>query len=436
MQKIVFNSGNRGAFNPLSQGGTPVPTTQQELTTEAIVVDVIVNDDHGEYAQDGYNIGAIRFRTLNSDMFKHEGKLNWAFPLESNITEYPLLNEVVLIHSALNRFYYTRKLNTSSRVTSHAFLGLNEELEPSVSHKQRSDNYRKHTSQVKEGTQKNLLGKKFKEKESVYRLRHDEGDIVFEGRSGQSIKFSASWPTETMWKGKTEQAPNLLMRVGPDPSQLPPLGIFGLVREDINKDLSSIWLVADQTVPLDYATESATNHAKSIHDMPLLDGNQIIINTDRLVLNTKLDKLMGFSKNGIHWGSAVDFTVDADRNYESSITQDRLLTVGRNSMFVVGNIYDMKAGTRASVIAPKVYIGLREGQDEPISCGAMLAGFLERFLDAFLQNSHGIALPTAAPGSPSPLNPKIIAALTKLKTDAAKGPLASFNSTIAYTTKS
>lgn len=444
MQTIVYNSGNRGPHNPFTPGGTIQSTTHQELINEGVVVDVIVNDDHTEYASDGYNIGAIKFRSIKSDMYRDDALLNWALPLESNITEYPLLHEVVLIHSSLNRFYYTRKINTTNRITSQGLPGLNEEMAPPVSNKARSDGYRTHNSEKRDTEQVNSkLGKYFQDLD-VYRLRHDEGDVVFEGRSGQSLRFGAAWKKGTMFQStKRDQAPNILFRVGPDTSQKPS-SRFGLVRENIDSDASSIYMVSDQVVPLTMATKGNTTHGASIKDLPnRLDGNQIIINSDRIVLNSKKESIMGFSSKGINFTSGKDFTVDTETNYISSIKKDQIvkvndnsnLDIGKNYFTNIGESYEMTARVKSSIIAPKVYIGIKDNNKEPISCGALLAEFLENVLNIFIQNASAIVLTTAAPGSPSPLNPTIVAALTELKSDVAKRADASFNSTIAYTTK-
>lgn len=436
--KVSYNSGNRGTFNPLYPGGTPVSTTHQDLANEAVVVDVIVNDDHPEYANDGYNIGAIKFRSIKSDMYRGNMDLHWALPLDANVSEYPLLSEVVQIHTVLNRMYYSRKINTTSRVTTHAIPGLNEELSPVISQTQRSENFRKHTSEKKErGDISPKLGKYFQDMRGIYRLRHDEGDIVFEGRSGQSIRFGAAWRKGSMFvANKYDQSPNIILRAGADTTQTPSVGQNGLVREDVNKDASSVYIVSDQTVPLEYATKKGAVHAKSIVDFPSkLTGAQIVLNSDRVVVNAKTSTIMGFSQSGIHWTTNKDFTVDAGNDYKSQIMRDKRVFIGRDSIFNVGNVYHLTAKTRISLQSPKVYIGLEENDSQPIACGAELAEFLGKFLDAFISNGYGISMTTGTPGTPSPLNPKIIQALTQLKVDVSKGALASFNSSIAYTTK-
>lgn len=452
MKRSIANpmARNNNPFAPQVSGGS---YERQEITHEAVVVDVVVNDEHPAYASDGYNVGAIQFRALKSDAYREQDQLNWALPLESNITDYPLLNELVFIHSSLNRFYYSRKINVTSGVSNHAIFGLNEELSPIKKPSEKASDRKKSTvnPRVDDSGTTQTLGKKFVVKK-VYRLRSDEGDIIYEGRSGQSIRFGTSWKTGTMFQStKNDQSPNLLFRVGPDTSQ-EPKPQFGLVKEDINKDLSSLWMVSDQIIPLEYATSQISIHGASFPDIPRrLDGNQIVINTDRFVVNTKSDKIMGFSAKGIHWTSGDNFSIDALKDYQSKIGQDRklvidrdtiddvgrdqIVTITRNQSFTVGKVSEISAGSKISLISPKVFIGLKQGESEPIICGATMAQFLGKFLDAFIQQAATMVMITSSPGSPSAMNPALVAKLTQLKQDVAKGAKASFNSSVAFTTK-
>ncbi len=55
-------------------------------------------------------IGRVLVRLYYSQQMAEKEDLVWAIPLESNITEFPLLNEVVGVVSYLGRYYYTRKI--------------------------------------------------------------------------------------------------------------------------------------------------------------------------------------------------------------------------------------------------------------------------------------------------------------------------------------
>lgn len=426
---------NRGPHNPFSSVGStfnPVEIDAAIAEYEAIVIDVIVNDQHKKYMKDGYNAGAIQFRALSSDQYRPTDYLNWALPADANSTDYPLLNEVVVVFSAMNRWYYHRRLNVTTTVTTHAMPGVAVELGPidTVTQSQTSRDNAANGNPVVQGSPNApvALGKNFKTPDKIYRLRHDEGDIMFEGRSGASIRFGHSWLNGTLFKAtQKDQSPNILIRVGQDPNATPSVKtIYGLVTEDIDKDATSIYVVSDQQIPLTFSTKNASVHGASIDSFPQrLDGPQIVMNSDSITMNTKKGKLMGFAINGVHWTSAKDFSVDAERDYISSIKRDGKLTVQGN--------YSITTTGRNSLIAPKNYLGTQNDESQPIPLGAVLAQFLFAFIDAHLK--HAASYTKDSHGDTGILDPGVVAALTQLKADVSKGVHASFNSTNSYTTK-
>jgi hypothetical protein len=56
-------------------------------------------------------IGRVLVRTIFTQNKVEKEQLVWAYPLESNISEYPLINEVVIVVKYLDQVFYTRKLN-------------------------------------------------------------------------------------------------------------------------------------------------------------------------------------------------------------------------------------------------------------------------------------------------------------------------------------
>lgn len=453
MHKKIVPAAHRGPFNPLiNRGSTALASTSFEAVQEAVVTDCVVNDTHPSYASDGYNIGCIQFRLIKVDQFKDKASLGWAFPVDSNISEYPLLGEIVHIVPSLNRSYYTRKVNTSSKVTSHSLTGLESELSPIEGPAKKVQTLQKSIANpTKRPTASESLGKFFKEPSPrVFRLRHDEGDIIIEGRSGQSLRFGASWPNKTQFMGTVPQSPNIMLRVGQSPTVSPSTDTeFGVVTEDINNDATSLYMVSDQEIGLTYSTEKGISHGKSIVDFPTkLDGNQLVINTNRFVVNAKRSKIMGFSDTGIHWTTNMDATTDSGRDNRMWVGRDYIRDVKRNTFTYTGNqtrhrskdsttlhaggVIDILSATKVSVVAPEVFLGVDSDKAQPIPLGAMLADFLMKFLDAHIMNASTHVITPTGPGV---LNPTIVTALTKLKTDVARGAFASFNSTHVFSTK-
>ena len=200
---------------------------------EAVIVDVIVNDSHPDYDTDGYNVGAIKFRFVDSRILSADAEFDWAFPIDANTTDYPLLNEVVLIISTLNRWYYATKINTSNRVTSQAMFGLNDSPPPDQNSSQRQtdvDGINAGAGPIRQDTagESDRLGNEFEDLDTVFRLRSREGDIIREGRTGQSIRFGSDQTNA--------QAPTVLIRCGPDPNAIQsiPGSEFALIDENVN----------------------------------------------------------------------------------------------------------------------------------------------------------------------------------------------------------
>lgn len=427
--------------NPLSPNVIGAKFVEGQHLVEAVVVDVIFNEDHPAYQKDGYNVGCVQIRLLKTDFFRADSDLNWAYPLETNFTEYPLKNEIVLVQRALNRLYYSRKINLGNKPTHQAFFGLQDEMKPIPSSKTTLTNFKQSVAvPLKPTKQSSELGKYFTES-NVQRLRHWEGDLTIEGRSGHSIRFGTAWKDSKVHKGHfkatdSNQAPNLLVRIGQwkDAPQTAD-GNYGLVVEDINKDKSSLWMVTDQIIPLEYSTKDSKVHAKSIPDFPTkLDKNQIVINTDRLVFNTKTNKMLFHSSNGFHVTSLKNITFDTETDYVSwiggnrkiNIEQNELRNVGQNRNIWVGQNSTTRAGQNVNIVAGnnvtlfgnsvsivggKTYLGSKNNSSQPVVLGETLRLLLIEFINAHLANSGTHVITAMGPGA---LNPSITSVLSKL----------------------
>lgn len=420
--------GYRGPHNPL-QPITPAglaTSIQNDQFEEGIVVDIIVNNDHSMYATDGYNVGMVKFRKLVSNAYKSESRLDWAYPMDANHNQYPLIGELVYIFRGLNRWFYLSKFNTSNRVTAQDLPELLTETEVSAQSKTVS-NYRQSAAAPKlVGSPSYALGKYFRDLPDVYRLKHFEGDLTIEGRSGQSIRMGTAWldgssgitarPKKISWQSlEKDQSPNLLIRVGPDPTAERTVDTtFGQVIEDINKDKTSLWMVTDQIVPIKLSTLPSKIHTISIHDFPKkFDGNCAFLNSDRVVINTKTDKFLLHSANGVHVTTLKNITLDADVDHISWTSNNRNDRVVGNYTETIGKIKSVSAMTHINFLSSKIYIGSSQNEDEPLVLGATLQKALQELVE--ILTSEPLVLTTGMPGSPSPQSPKRILKLNQWK---------------------
>lgn len=249
-----------------------------------------------------------------------------ATPFFPNIKQPPLVNEVVFLILAPNgdyssntskvSYYYFTPLNMWGNIntnpTPNPYQNLKtttqdkslEEVEagsPNVSSEQGNESF-------KPGTY-------FEEKANIYPLYPFEGDIIYEGRFGNSIRFGStdiieSLPANNWSITGSNGDPITIIRNGQNPEL--PTPAQNTTTEDINKDLSSIYLTSTQKVPI---TVSSQNDYLSYEEIKPLEPNQyagpqVILNSGRLVFNTTQDHIMLSSKKSINLNSIEGINVD------------------------------------------------------------------------------------------------------------------------------
>ena len=131
--------------------------------------------------------------------------------------------------------------------------------------------------------------KEFTEVSNLSQLQPYAGDIIYEGRFGQSIRLGYT-PTRAesnispSWKSTDPKSPITIIRNGAGESR----GYNKFVIEDINKDDSSIWLASKQTIGL----TPSNSFTLGVTPTNLYKNPQIVLNSDRIVLNSKSDSVL------------------------------------------------------------------------------------------------------------------------------------------------
>lgn len=191
-------------------------------------------------------LGSIKFTPIGTVVDNDNPSNLIAKPLFNNISKYPILEEIVMILNApsygLNddpqakTFYYLTTVGLWNSVHHNAF--------PDIKSYNGGDLNFGHT---------------FTEKEDIRSLLPEEGDVIFEGRWGNSIRFSSTTKQKTInnpWSTTGEIGmPITIIRnnqsnidINSDP--------WVPVYEDPNNDGSSIYLCAGQDIPLNYASKN------------------------------------------------------------------------------------------------------------------------------------------------------------------------------------
>jgi len=403
--RIITRSGDP---NLLSTNSTSaVGINMSDIVYEGLVVDVIVDHKHPQYAKDGYNVGAIKVRIFTVNHSLDSKQLPWADPLDFTIQQLPLLGELVILHKVRGNFFYTRKVPIARRVQENGMLLLENVL-----NLKGLNTLGANLPKAKEiDIQQHQFGKYYKPDSRVRQLKHFEGDTIIQGRMGHSIRLGSSKIDPT----SKSLAPNIILRTGQgkdlekNATRNSP---FGLITEDINKDVSSIWMTTDQGVPLEVSTINAGSYYRSLLNPPQLwTGAQIIQNSDRIILNSKKSHIMLFSNDEIYLNGFNGIGLDSDGRISVTANLDIINRAGRNIDNVADEDFTIKTGGDISLMAlgklsftgKKIHFGGIENGVEPMVGGTSLAMFLARLIQV-LMGTGAVApqVPYHLQGLPAP----------------------------------
>lgn len=205
-----------------------------------------------------------------------------ACPLSPHLISLPLPNERVSLmqDGTSSKWYYLSPLSRNGFV-NHMSNGIKRVF--------------------KEGTDELYLGKTFTPAINLRTLNIYEGDVLFQGRGGQSLRFgSMRDDNNTPWSGGTEGLPIITLRTGV--SQV----------EDLDIDFSSIYLTSGQKLPIQLKSQLPSNFTSP----EVYDGDQIIATSKRITLYTKDENIILSSAKDIALSTskwAVDITILLDQ---------------------------------------------------------------------------------------------------------------------------
>jgi hypothetical protein len=412
----------------------------------AVVVDVIFNENHvklqDEYKQkinpqtvplnyknepakendvDFSYIGRAKVRILSQEKKSSVEKLPWAIPLDQTITQYPLVNELVLVQKVGNNYYYSKPLNKFNFPTNIDYTVetvYSENGKPAVPF-YFDGNRATYTSAPIYSKYNNIgyVGEYFISNPFIRLIRKNEGDTAIESRFGQSIRFSAydnnrlndkgSYPSYTLNSNLLKESsgggygnPKITIRnrqrnISLDEPQqlhpkLPPIpkitpsekNFGGQIDEDINNDGSTIQITSGKTES-DWKTTvyksifGKTSNGEPTEEqvrfnpknstpfvLPTLNGDQIVINTDRLVLSSRFAETLHFSKKRYAVTTDSEYTVDAN---------DNVVITTNNT---------------ACINAPQIFLGQYGETNEPVLLGQTTVDWMYDLCNWLLDHVH------------------------------------------------
>jgi hypothetical protein len=287
----------------------------------AKVKNIILDSDNelfsslGEWA----SIGAIQFQDLVGNDNRN---LAIAYPLFTNQKIYPLINEMVYIIVLPNndidenqnngRYYYFNPINLWNNNHHNGYPLLVESSLPESQQKDYQQVDGGSVRKVTDGSTEIKLGNTFKEKLDIKSLLPYEGDIIYEGRWGNSIRFGSTVlrpNTSNLWSTVGEDGdPIIIIRNGQHDDGRDP---WVPQLEDINKDQTSIYLTSNQKIPIEVSSKNYTSYKIKPQSPSEYQGKQVIINSDRLLFNTKVDSILLSSQKTISLNARESVNIDA-----------------------------------------------------------------------------------------------------------------------------
>ena len=199
------------------------------------------------------------------------------------------------------------------------------------------------------------LGNTFQERGYIHSLVPYEGDIIYEGRWGNSIRFGSTIKTKILpsiglnnWsQGPSASGdPITIIRNGQSPKENKTAGYLQIV-ENINEDLSSIYLTSTQTIPLNASSVSYFSYPNNPpQDINKFSDPQLIYNSGRIVLNTNQDHLLLSSIKSVNLNAIESVNIDTP----TTIIQSNNVLLGSKNATEPVLLGDSTITTLASIL--------------------------------------------------------------------------------------
>ena len=293
--------------------------------------------------------GPVNEQTLNSS------GLNYAKPLFAQIKNYPLVNEIVILFKLPSRqgisdlsnteeYYYLNTIGICNHPHVNAYPNpLNIPSATPTTNKSileiLAGNPSKTTDESTDLDLNGGSGGTFVESSIIHPLVPFAGDQILEGRFGNSIRLGNTSKIEASVTNNWSEVgssgnPITILRNGQNPEVEPPS--WKPITENINQDLSSIYLTSNQQIPINTGFKD-----QSYSNPPVIpteyNQNQIILNSGRLVFNANSDSILVSSEKNIDIGANDEIAISANNSLQFQSQRILLGGKGAKQSLVLGN---------------------------------------------------------------------------------------------------
>ena len=283
------------------------------------VLEVHLDDTRNSFPQgsDGPDytyLGGVKGRLVISETGKNIDKLSDYKPLNPNIQTTPVIGEIVIGVKYLGQLFYTTQVNFFGNPNFNTQHGLSKGKSKDTLV---SDNIDTANEQDDTGVK---LGYYLEPTQDVRRLLPQEGDVLIEGRFGNTIRIGSDI------KNENEDSPNIILNAGqstddfPNPKQP--------IEERIDTDGSSVYITTNQPLTFTPGIESQLSP-------PPYEGKNILLSSDRIIFNTK-------NGGDIVFGSNNNISICAPKEVVIEADTTKIGSIGATEPLVLGAILESK----------------------------------------------------------------------------------------------
>jgi len=318
------------SINP-SGNSSGLDSTVEGLELKMIparVIDIVLDETHPKFSEYGgwASIGTINFEEVNT--LEKSTISPIAKPFFPQFKSPPLVNEIVLLlhlpdkdigsNDTSKVYYYLNSISLWNHPHHNAY--------PNVYQYQKKGSKQKNYKEIENGATNavsnkskgidlngtNNSGGTFNEKSSIQPLIPFTGDNIIESRFGSSIRLGSTSKTSTLIRNNWSEYgkvgdPIMILKNG-QPNSKDNVGFLPTV-EKINEDPSSIYITSTQNIPISASSLNYTALSTSqtpIYPGSYSDNSQIILNSERLVLNSSKDSILMSSPKVINLAALGD----------------------------------------------------------------------------------------------------------------------------------
>jgi len=279
-----------------------------------------------------------------------------AIPLNRNIRRIPIVGEVVLLVKAPGpyvsglrasyEYYYLDIVSLQSSVHHNGIPTATKLSTASQGLTGNASAYSTATAGMTAQNEEPKLDKNFAENENVKPLQPYVGDVLIEGRYGNTIRLSS-----TQKDGKFVKEPNWSKGNAGDPiltirntRQVNSTGqINDYVTEDFTKDDNIISMASGQEIVFEQASKTlGANNSVKIDSWKKDNWGktpQMLISSGRLVFNSSQKEIIAFAKNGIGLSSETSIALDAKDTVVLNAGQKILLGTNATEPLILGQAW-------------------------------------------------------------------------------------------------